>query len=167
MSRYLFTGDLKFPDTLQIKERLWRVQQPFICENIDDFGKKVQTLIPVGLETDYGSIPRIFWNLADPIGNNAATFINHDFVFQGEIFKISTCDWNLLEGLAYDGANWLYRNSIYSAVRACGWNVWRKHTKESVTYARHLLFETQKILMNPSNEYGIIYKNGIYRKVAA
>lgn len=164
--KYLFTDDLKFPDTLQIGKRLWRVQKPFICENIDNDGKKVQVLIPVGFDTDYGSIPQIFWNLFDPIGNNAATFINHDFVYQGEIFKRLVCDQNLLEGFKFDGDNWIYRYSAYRAVRMCGWNVWRQHTDESINHARHLLFETQKILIDPNNDYGIVYENGIYRKVA-
>jgi len=35
-----------------------------------------------------------------------------------------------------DSANWLARNTVYSAVRLGGWNVWRKHKLTKVAKLR-------------------------------
>jgi hypothetical protein len=34
------------------------------------------------------------------------------------------------------GIGWIKRTAIYAAVRAGGWAVWRKHTRQSVARAR-------------------------------
>lgn len=162
--RYLFGNGLKYPDTLQIGTKLYLVQQPFICNNKNDNGNIVQVLIPVGFITDYGSIPQILWSLFDPMGDNAAIFVDHDFLYQGRIFKRATSDWNLLEGLEDGDNSWLYRNMIYSHVRMYGYVLaWRKHTAESIKEARDLQLKTHLELCDPNNQYGIIYKDGLYQ----
>ena len=43
---------------------------------------------------------------------------------------------------------------------------WRKHTSESIGKARNLQCKTHLELCDPDNKLGIVYKNGIYLKVA-
>ena len=81
--------------------------------------------------TDYGSIPRAFQNLFSPTKYGGA-YLLHDWLYAAEVFTRSNCDWILLQALQEQGANWFTRNTIYSAVRAGGWAVWRKHNSDTV-----------------------------------
>ena len=85
--------------------------------------------------TDYGSIPKAFQNIFSPMKYGAA-YLLHDWLYASEGESRSECDWILLEALQAQGANWFTRNTIYSAVRAGGWAVWRKHDKKEVQRLR-------------------------------
>jgi hypothetical protein len=85
--------------------------------------------------TDYGSIPGAFQNVLSPV-KYGGPYLLHDWLYASESFDRNVCDWILLEALQECGAHWLKRNTIYSAVRAGGWNVWRKHDKNTVKMLR-------------------------------
>lgn len=128
------------PATQQLKGgKTWAVEKPFWW-----LGKNRTILVPPSgrgdiatwIEspewiTDYGSIPAIFQSLFSKT-EYGGPYLLHDWLYSAELFDRATCDWILLEALQEAGANWFTRNAIYSAVRAGGWNVWRKHDKNKV-----------------------------------
>lgn len=138
---------LKAPATQELADgESWVIEEGFWWTNKD----KTIFVPPSGMgdisnwidnpvwTTDYGSIPKVFQNLLSPT-RFPAPYILHDWLYTAELFDRSTCDWILLEALQESGANWLVRNTIYSAVRAGGWAVWRKHDPKKVAALKDYL----------------------------
>ena len=148
--------ELVYPDTLQIGDDNWLVQQPFVYTFTKD-GRQQNILVPSGLTTDYGSIPKFAQNIIEPIGHYAACYIVHDLMYAAELFPRSECDWILLCHLQEKGCLWLRRNTVYSAVRAGGWNVWRKHDQDAVDSLRAMIIQTKFEMSVSQNKWGIIY----------
>ena len=105
-------------------------------------GTLAQMLVSPVWTTDYGSIPRLFQNIFSPTKYGGA-YLLHDWLYACEKFPRNQCDWILLEALQAESANWLTRNTIYSAVRAGGWAVWSKHDPNAVAALR--AYETAQI----------------------
>lgn len=131
---------LKMPNTVQIKPELWIVEEPFWFRSrrngvlmVPPAGKgsRDDMLANPVWTTDYGSIPRIFWNILSPT-YYAAAYILHDWLYASEAFPRSVCDSILLEALKALGANWITRRAVWLAVRAGGGSVWSRHKLKKV-----------------------------------
>lgn len=146
-----FPESLKYPDTQQVAERLWIVEKPFFAQ----YGK-TQIIIPPGWQTDYGSVPKVCWNVIEPIGQLSTPYILHDWLYCTEMFKRNICDWIFLLAMQDAGASWLKRNTIYSAVRSCGGSVWNEtgHA-DKASENRRLLDEFRIELLLPDNIYNM------------
>lgn len=90
-------------------------------------GKNETFTVPAGFETDWASIPWIFWNLPgfDSDGPAAVPAVLHDYLYSlrgGEPYNKSRreCDDIFLEAMQLVGVTWLNRHIIYQAVRLCG-----------------------------------------------
>lgn len=147
---------LLYPDTVQISDEEFRVEQPFVYTFMKD-GRRQNILVPAGFITDYGSIPKIFQNIIEPIGRYAACYIVHDLIYAAELFTRAECDWILLCHLQEKGAFWLRRNSVYSAVRGGGWFVWKKHDFNEVSKLRSLISQSKFEMSVFQNRWGINY----------
>ena len=152
----IYTDGLSFPATTQIGDFLWSVNLPFVVR-LDDGATHYEILIPPGWDTDYGSVPRIFWNIVPPLGIYSAAYVLHDYLYEAELYDRATCDWLLLLALQDLGAWWIERNTIYSAVRTCGWAVWRNHDQEHVKAAKTLQRATQFQIMSADNPYDLAF----------
>lgn len=125
------------PDANSIgKDReLWTLDCNYLGPLID--GKA--TLILRGFKTDGISIPRAAWSV---IGNPfsmpmLAYALPHDADYAAELMTQAQADGRFLQGMADDGRiGWAKRNAVWTAVRAFGWSVFGKHTKESIEDAR-------------------------------
>jgi len=148
--------ELLYPETVQIGDNEFRVEQPFIYTFEKD-GQIQNILVPAGFVTDYGSIPKVFQNIIEPIGHYAACYIVHDLMYAAELFPRSECDWILLCHLQKKGASWLRRNAVYSAVRCGGGFVWTKHNQDKITDLRFLINQTKFEMSVLNNKWGIIY----------
>jgi hypothetical protein len=62
--------------------------------------------------------------------------LGHDALYAAELVSQKEADRWFLEAMRRAGIGWLKRTAIYAAVRAGGWAVWRKHTRQSVARAR-------------------------------
>lgn len=144
------------PDTIQLNGKEWKVQQPFVYIYNED-GIYEEILVPKGFITDYGSIPQIFQNIIPKDDEMSGAYVVHDLIYASELFSRKICDDILLKAFQELGAGWLKRNTVYSAVRTCGWNVWRKHDKEKVNKVRDLIREQKKTMTYVGNEYGLFY----------
>ncbi|OGV32836.1 MAG: hypothetical protein A2020_07965 [Lentisphaerae bacterium GWF2_45_14] len=146
--------NLKYPDTLQVESGSWIVQRPLVVSSHYD-NELTQVLVPLNLETDYASVPLLFQNLFKKINEYSAVFLKHDVCYAGELFPRADCDEMLLEDLKAMGAGWIYRNTVYSAVRIGGRSVWRTHSPESKTKTRNLITQSKEILSAKGNRFGI------------
>ncbi len=151
---FLYGEGLGFPATQQVGPWLWRVDLPFAVQ-LDDGATHYEILVPPGWETDYGSVPRIFWNIVPPLGRYSAAYVLHDYLYESEAFDRDVCDWLLLLALQDLGASWLERNTIYSAVREFGWIVWAGHDPAHVRSAKQLARVAQLKIMSKNNPYDL------------
>jgi len=85
-------------------------------------------VVPLGFETDWASIPWIFWNIPgfDSDGPAAIPAILHDFLYKlrgGDPYGKNRrqCDDLFLEAVQLVGVTWAHRQIIYRMVRAWGW----------------------------------------------
>ena len=158
--------ELMFPETIQIEDgSKWKVQQPFVYTFINNENRFVNILIPAGWETDYGSIPKVFQNIIEPIGHYSPCYVVHDFMYASEYYSThSECDGVLLNHLEERGASWIRRNIVYSAVRSFGGLVWTKHEEDKVNALRSLANQTKFEMSVYGNKWGIHYDpmNDIY-----
>lgn len=77
-------------------------------------------LVPAGFETDFASIPRIFWNILPPIGSYAQAAVVHDYLYQTRKISRKEADLTFLLLMKSDGVNFLIRTIMYWAVRLFG-----------------------------------------------
>lgn len=105
----------------------WRVlEQPFAFLSYS----KGEIVVPAGFDTDYASIPRIFWNIYPPDGSYTEAAVIHDFLYYEQPFDRDECDLVFYEAMTALGVPWLRRQIIYRAVRLGGWHAWHKRASE-------------------------------------
>ncbi|HCE46156.1 MAG TPA: hypothetical protein DET40_21640 [Lentisphaeria bacterium] len=133
---------------LLFRKTTWRLNEPF-CFKIyaTSRGRSYcyEITIKAGFETDFASIPKVFWWLYSPEDcryNKAA--IGHDILYAGEIFVKWFADDFLAMGM--EDASRLNRWNFHKAVKWVGWFTYKGHTEESIEAARQLL--DMRVYMN-------------------
>ncbi|MBL0320312.1 MAG: DUF1353 domain-containing protein [Alphaproteobacteria bacterium] len=109
---------------------MWRLEREFTYD-VGELGGNEKIVVPEGFLTDFGSIPKIFWNIVSPIGKATAAFVLHDYLYMTQERSRLVSDAILLEALEILGVNWLQRFLIYNGVRVGGWLPWNNHKKEN------------------------------------
>ena len=91
-----------------------------------------------GFKFDGASIPKLFWNvIGSPFtGKYRVAALIHDGLYAAEAYERDICDIIFLEIMKEHGVSWLKRHTMYMAVRAGGWAVWKTHTTQSVEKAK-------------------------------
>lgn len=120
---------------------LWRVKERFEYR-VGAENSNVIVDIPAGMVTDFGSVPRVLWNILPPVGGPAdKAFVVHDALYQAPYVEIdhgnSTSELKLIdrgyadsvlnEAMGVLGVGRFSRWSIYAGVRAGGWKAWNGH----------------------------------------
>lgn len=108
----------------------WRVLEEFDYE-MGKLGSGNLIHVPAGFETDFGSIPRIFWNIINPIGKAGKAYVLHDRLYSVQDYTRLESDNILLEAMEALKVNFFQRHIVYRAVRMFGWLAWDGHTKEN------------------------------------
>jgi len=108
---------------------LWMVLEEMDYE-VGNVGSGEKIEVPMGMMTDFGSVPKPLWGIISPIGRATRGFVLHDYLYQQQTYTRFKSDNILLEALEVLGLNWFKRWSIYLGVRAGGWVAWNGHTKE-------------------------------------
>jgi hypothetical protein len=94
--------------------------------------------VRAGFQSDGASIPPILWPFVGP-RYAAKTFpaaLAHDALYAGELVSRSRADAEFYRLLRIMGVGRVKAGAYWSAVRAFGWAVWRRHSKGSVYLAR-------------------------------
>ena len=115
-----------------------------------------------GFDTDYASVPRIFWSIYPPDGSYTEAAIIHDALYFYQAQSRTGCalgaaepaaypitraqaDTVFLEAMAALGVPAVRRRILYSSVRAGGWLAWSRNTKWRAEEAA----KAQAIDLNP------------------
>ena len=116
-------------------EGVWQTMEDFFFPLDDCSGKAV--LIKAGFPTDGASIPKIFWNVYDPLDiryRNSA--ILHDGLYRARLFPRDICDNWLYEAMVRQGCSWWTRTVIYKHVDWYGGSAYNSNSDASIAEAR-------------------------------
>ena len=94
----------------KIGENTWRLLSPLVYAGSDEI------TVPEGFETDFASVPKLFWWFCPPAaGNHAKPAVLHDYLCVSSDDQPRT-DKIFLEAMAANGVGWLKRHVMYLAV---------------------------------------------------
>jgi hypothetical protein len=90
-----------------------------------------------GFDTDYASVPRLFWSIYPPDGSYRAAAVIHDWLYWnlateplGPRITREQADQVFLEALTALEIPWARRHLLHKSVRAGGWLPWLRRTRE-------------------------------------
>lgn len=91
--------------------------------------------VEAGFDTDYASVPRIFWSIYPPDGSYTEAAVIHDALYwyqsvHGRPITRKQADGVFLEAMEHLGIPLHRRRILYRAVRLGGWVAWNKRAKE-------------------------------------
>lgn len=76
--------------------------------------------VPKGAETDFASVPRIFWPIIRPDGRHGKAAVVHDYLYRVAPVSRVVADAIFLDAMATLGVSRWRRWSMYLAVRLFG-----------------------------------------------
>jgi len=114
--------------------KVWIVRRGFTY-HIGTKCSQNKIVIRKGFETDFASVPRIFWSLIPPWGRYGKAAVLHDYLYQGGLIegwipvkmtcKRKQADQIFLEAMGVLGVRMWRKYPMYWAVRAFGFLAWR------------------------------------------
>ena len=107
----------------------WIIRESFEY-HVGSYPSDEVIVVPEGFDTDFASIPRIFWGILPPAGLYGKSAVVHDFTYRNALYSRKRCDEIFLEGMEVLSVEPWKCFVIYWAVRLFGWNAWRKRRKE-------------------------------------
>ena len=119
----------RFPYPLKLERSGVRkaiLEEPFVFQSVT-VGR---IFVPPGFETDYASVPRMFWAIYPPDGEYTEAAVVHDYLYWTQPCSRAQADKVFLEGMKELGVPWARRTLIYSAVRLGGWMAWANNQRE-------------------------------------
>jgi len=102
-----------------------RLARPFTI-TVD--GYKIK--IPAGFETDFASVPRIFWRIIPPWGKYSKAAVIHDYLYSTQEVTRLRADKIFLSLMVELKVKKWKRRVMYRAVRMFGWHPWNKHKEK-------------------------------------
>lgn len=113
-----------------VDERNWKLLEEFDYY-IGELDSDEYVSVPVGYETDFATIPQIFWSIIPPWGKYGKAAVIHDFLCtDGYYFRVvdgaklqvpvtrKEADDIFLEAMTVLGVDEVTRTAMYAAVRA-------------------------------------------------
>ena len=91
--------------------------------------------VPEGFETDFASVPRLFWRIVPPWGRYSPAAVVHDYLYSTSKVSRKEADGIFLELMGRLGVPLWKRLAMYWAVRLFGWFAWSAHAKRWVAHA--------------------------------
>jgi hypothetical protein len=90
-------------------------------------GSQDQITVPVGFETDFASVPRVFWAILPKWGKYGNAAVIHDWLYWEQGRSRPAADAVFLEAMAVLGVSAVVRQTMYTAVRLFGWLAWYRN----------------------------------------
>ena len=91
--------------------------------------------VRTGFETDFASVPRLFWRVVPPWGRYSPAAVVHDYLYHtGKVSRLAA-DRLFLELMAALGVPLWKRQVMYWAVRLGGWLAWDASRKREAEHA--------------------------------
>lgn len=80
--------------------------------------------VPEGRETDFASVPRLFWNVFSPWGVYGPASIIHDELYWTQVVDRARADAIFLEAMTVLNVSPITRQILYRSVRFWGESAW-------------------------------------------
>jgi len=81
--------------------------------------------VPISTQTDFASIPRIFWAILPRWGKYGNAAVIHDWLYKDQQLSRKQADDIFLEAMGVLCVSAWQKHTIYWAVRAFGWWAWK------------------------------------------
>lgn len=136
MGRPFFDSHIQVQETERFQKgrRVWVTLRDLtlVCW-LDD--EKRHITVAAGFETDFASIPRMFWRVFPPSGRYMRASVVHDYLYKNRIGEVPgdpdtrtiarrQADRIFLEGMKALGVSGFKRGLIFRAVRTFGASGW-------------------------------------------
>ena len=92
---------------------------------------KCLILVPVGFDTDLGSIPAILQGIFPKDGKAMFGYILHDYLYRTGIYSRGVSDDMLEEAMKSLGVAWWRRKSVRAGLKLGGWVAWNEHRNKN------------------------------------
>lgn len=132
----MFKNELIVKRIIGVKNA-WQLKKPLRWED-DKTSSYVE--VPKDYIFDFASVPMFFrWFFPRQGRKYDRASCLHDWLYEAEIYSRKKCDDVFLRAMIVEGVSRWRAYAMYYAVRAGGWIVWERHTKESVEKIRELM----------------------------
>ena len=124
-----------FTDKLIVSKQdsgMWRVERSFDYHVGSEDSEEIVT-VPKDFETDFASVPRLFWTILPPDGKYTQAATLHDYLYHSQKFKRKKCDKIFIEAMKVLGVSFWKRRVMYRAVRMFGWIPWNNKRYDEET----------------------------------
>jgi len=108
----------------------WKVWRKFTYYVKEKGGEEIT--VPLGFETDFASVPRLFWIIIPPDGIYTQAAVLHDYLYSkaGKLINKNytrrESDGIFLQAMQILGVSWWRRVTMHRAVRGFGWKPWNR-----------------------------------------
>jgi hypothetical protein len=110
----------------KLGERTW-----ILTDNLVFYSKRFggKFTVPRGFQTDFASIPRIFWTILPPVGRYDKAAVIHDAGYENAIITTNGqrvyllkkfCDEVFYDAMRCEGVNYLLAKTMFHAVSLAG-----------------------------------------------
>ena len=110
----------------KVGERLWKTYRELIYYVGEENSADV-IIVPVGFQTDFASIPSLFWMILPPDGQYTQAAVLHDWFYFVQTRTRLESDRIFLEAMKVLKVNVFKRLIMYRAVRTWSWIPWNRH----------------------------------------
>ncbi|KKM14540.1 hypothetical protein LCGC14_1705090 [marine sediment metagenome] len=112
----------------KISARMWEVERTFSYHVGNEDSIEVIQVFK-GFQTDFASVPRIFWWLFPPDGLYTQAAVLHDFLYLKQIYTRKRSDYIFYEAMGVLGVPKWKRWTMWASVRSVAWLCWNKRRK--------------------------------------
>lgn len=91
--------------------------------------------VPAGFETDFASVPRLFWRIVPPWGRYSPAAVVHDFLYHTGLVTRVEADRIFLDLMTKLGVPTWKCRMMYWAVRVGGWKAWNDSRRREGSHA--------------------------------
>lgn len=81
--------------------------------------------VPDGFQTDFASVPKIFWHVIPPMGLHTVAAVVHDWLYYSRWVKKASADTVFYQLMRFYGVPLVRAKIMYLAVKWFGGRAWR------------------------------------------
>jgi hypothetical protein len=111
-----------------IGNNLFKTIEPFEY-HVGEYPSNEVIHVPIGLKTDFASVPRFFWPVISPIDSHAKAALIHDFMYQNYYDEKLRCDEIFKEALQVLNVPKWKMFFLYYGVKFFGFYAWNKYRR--------------------------------------
>ena len=111
----------------EVGDGIWVTSRPLILSS-QRLGVEIK--VPEGFETDFASVPRIFWSIFPPFGLYTRAAVVHDYLYRNTSFKRGTCDKVFREAMQILKVPAWKKETMYVMVVFFGQGTWDNYRRK-------------------------------------